>query len=126
MVMTGEELRERNASEDRGPPRPWVLCVHFDIKEGCEAEFIEKVTVPIDAMRHEKSFLSFSMCSHPSEPGRFFFHEIWESREEFMAVQRHRDYRHGYYARLQDLLRSPLLFDECYEMRADYAVHARR
>ena len=108
------------------PAKPWVLIAKFDILEGCEAEFIEIVQQVLDEMRHEKSFISASMCTNPDEQGQFMLFEVWKSREEFASIQVHRDYRKPYEARVQKLLRSPRTYEQWLEARADYAVHVRR
>lgn len=66
------------------------------------------------------------MCTRPDEPGKFLLFEVWEDRDEFFATQANRQYRRPLMERLPELTRSPVIFDEWTEGRADYAVHARR
>lgn len=106
--------------------KPWVLIAKFDVKEECEAEWLQGVQEVIDAMRHEASFISTSICAHPSEPGKFMLFEVWKSREQFFETELNREYRRSLTERMSTLLRSPAVLDEWHEIRADYAIHVRR
>ncbi|WP_203217927.1 putative quinol monooxygenase [Nocardia terpenica] len=122
----GMETDRRGSGHEHRSTTPWAVIVKFEIKEGCEAEWLRLVQEVLDAMRHEKTFISTSMCAHPSEPGTFMLFEVWEDRDEFFAVQTKREYRRALTERLPELTRAPVTFDEWTEIRADYAIHARR
>jgi quinol monooxygenase YgiN len=94
----------------------------FDVKEECVAEWKQIVDDVINNMSNEKTFISTSMCEHPTEPGKFMLFEVWEDREDFFTVQAHREYRHTLMARLPALLKSPVTFDEWTEIRAPFTV----
>lgn len=118
--------KHSQAGNESYSTKPWAVIAKFDIKEGCETEWLQGVQEVIDAMRHEESFISTSMCAHPSEPGKFMLFEVWKSREEFFTTQVNREYRHSFMERLSTLIRSPVVFDEWKEIRADYAIHVQR
>ena len=106
--------------------RPWVLAVIFEVSAGLEAEFLRLMEIPLNAMRHEECFVSASLSSHPNDPGKFYLHEVWKSREDFVTNQIHRDYRVEYEEKTVPMLRADRIYAEWFELRADYAVHARR
>ena len=118
--------RDDQHPEDSHRAEPWAVMATFDVKEGCEEEWSRLVQDVINEMRHEKTFISTSMCRRPDEPGKFLLFEVWEDRDEFFATQVNREYRRPLMERLPELTRSPVVFDEWTEVRADYAVHARR
>ena len=101
--------------------KPWAVIAKFDIKEGCEVEWMRLVQEVIDSMKHEETFISTSMCTHPTEQGKFMLYEVWKDRDEFFTVQVKREYRHQLMERLPTLIRSPVIFDEWNQIRADYA-----
>lgn len=107
-------------------PRPWAVVVKLDIKPEHVTEWLESVEEVLDAMRHEKSFVSTSLCAHPTEPNKFLLFEVWQDRDEFFTVQANRDYRQPFMEKMERFLQSPVNFDEWQEIRADYAIHARR
>lgn len=114
---------------DRGRPsstRPWAHITRIDVKEECVEEFLWRVQEVLDAMRHEKTFISTSMCVHPSDPGKFILFEVWEDKDEFYAVQKSRPYRTAHFQRFPDLLRSPSSREDWCEIRSDFAVHLNR
>ncbi|CAL9466791.1 hypothetical protein SUDANB145_02746 [Streptomyces sp. enrichment culture] len=113
-------------AEDTRRATPWAVMATFDVKEGCEEEWSRLVQDVIDEMRHEKTFISTSMCRRPDEPGKFLLFEVWADRAEFFATQVNREYRRPLMERLPELTRSPVVFDEWTEIRADHAVHVRR
>ena len=114
-----------SATQD-GVGRPWVLTVVFEVMAGFEAEFLRLMEVPLNAMRHEESFVSASLSAHPEDPGKFFMHEVWKSRDDFVNSQIYREYRAEYEERTVPMLRTKRVYSEWYEIRADYAVHIRR
>lgn len=111
--------------EEPRSAKPWSVIARFDVKEGCEAEWIQLVQEVIEAMKHEKTFISTSMCAHRTEPGKFMLYEVWEDRDEFYTTQVKREYRHSLMERLPALLRSPVVFEEWTEIRADYTSAIR-
>ena len=108
------------------PERPWVLTVVFEVRAGLEDEFLRLMQIPLNAMRHEPAFISASLARHPDDPGKFFLHEVWTSREQFVGTEIFRDYRTEYEERTVPMLRCARVYSEWYEMRADYAIHVRR
>jgi quinol monooxygenase YgiN len=54
--------------------------------------------------------------------------ELWEDRDEFFTIQVNREYRRSLVERLPTLVRSPVVFEEWNEIRADYAdaIHGRK
>lgn len=106
--------------------KPWAVVARFDLKDGAHQEWLAIVEEVIDAMRHEPTFISTSLCADPSAPGRFMLFEVWQDRDEFFDVQANRNYRRTLMARLPDLVRSPVTFEEWNELRADYSIHVRR
>ena len=55
--------------------KPWAVIATFDIQEGCETEWVQTVEEEFNDMRHEKTFISASMCARPSELGKFLLFE---------------------------------------------------
>lgn len=106
--------------------RPWAVVVKLDIKPEHASEWLDSVDEVLDTMRHEKSFVSTTLCAHPSEPGKFLLFEIWRDREEFFTVQANRDYRRPFMEKMQKFLQKPVNFDEWRETRTDYAVQMWR
>src|SRR3546814_20209917 len=47
--------------------KPWVWMAKIHIKDGLVAEFLDRVQQVLDEMRHEKTFLSTSLCEHPTD-----------------------------------------------------------
>lgn len=125
---TAKETEVKQISgEGASSAKSWAVIAKFDLNEGCEAEWMQLVGRVIDAMKHEKTFISTSMCAHPSQQGKFMLFEVWEDRDEFFTTQVHRDYRRALMERLPELIRSPVVFDEWTEIRADFskAIHKR-
>uniref|UniRef100_A0AAU3GZI1 Antibiotic biosynthesis monooxygenase n=1 Tax=Streptomyces sp. NBC_01401 TaxID=2903854 RepID=A0AAU3GZI1_9ACTN len=120
------ETSTRNPGHVHRSTSAWAVMATFDVKEGCEEEWSRLVQDVIDAMRHEKTFISTSMCARPDEPSKYLLFEVWESREEFFATQVNREYRRPLMERLPELTRAPATFDEWTEIRADYATPGRR
>ena len=106
--------------------RPYVLTVIFEVMAGFEEEFLRLMETPLNAMRHEKSFISASLSSHPEDPGKFYLHEVWKSREDFVNIQIFRKYREEYEARTVPMLRKAREYSEWRELRVDHAIHVRR
>jgi quinol monooxygenase YgiN len=106
--------------------KAWVLMARIYLKEGVVPEFMQRVQAVLDEMRHEKTFRTASLCAHPTDPYQFLLFEVWEDRDEFFSVQVNREYRQPHAERFREFLRSPTVFEEWHEIRADYAIHARR
>ena len=119
-------MSERVAGPDPRSAGPWAVVARMTVKEGRQEEWLSLVNEVMNTMRHERTFVSTSMCVHATDPHKFMHFEVWESREEFFGVQVHRDYRKALMEKLPSLLEEPATFEEWVETRADYAVHVRR
>ena len=112
--------REGGQANAAAPTQNWVLCVTFSIKPGYEGEFQTIVSEVIDEMRHEKTFVSSTLCHDPRTQGRFFVFEVWRDREEFFSVQVNRPYRDWYSRRILEIQAADRELAEFYQIRADY------
>lgn len=92
--------------------KPWAVVATFDLKEGHGTEWIQIVEEVVDAMKYEKTFISTSVCAHPTEPGKFVLFEVWKDRGEFFTIQVNRDYRRTLMERLPTLIQAPVIFEE--------------
>lgn len=106
--------------------KPWVWMAKIHIKDGLVAEFLDRVQQVLDEMRHEKTFLSTSLCAHPTEKNTFLLFEVWKDKDEFFTAQLDREYRRPHTDRFKELVETPPVFEEWHELRLDVAVQVRR
>ena len=106
--------------------KPWVWMAKIQIKEGLVAEFLDRVQQVLDEMRHEKTFLTTSLCAHPTEENTFLLFEVWKDKDEFFGTQLDREYRRPHTERFKELVVTPPVFEEWRELRLDLAVQVRR
>src|SRR3546814_3597474 len=105
--------------------KPWVWMAKIQIKDGLVAEFLDRVQQVLDEMRHEKTFLSTSLCAHPTDENTFLLFEVWKDKDEFFTTQLDREYRRPHTDRFKDLVvtRSEEHTSELQSlMRSSYAV----
>jgi quinol monooxygenase YgiN len=112
--------RESGQTEAAASTKNWVLCVTFSIKPQHTEEFRSIVSEVIDEMRHEKTFVSSTLCHDPRTEGRFFVFEVWRDRDEFFTVQVNRPYRDWYSRRILEIQAADRELSEFYQIRADH------
>src|SRR3546814_1812291 len=88
--------------------------------------FLDRVQQVLDECRHENTFLSTSLCEHPTDANTFFLFEVWKDKDEFFTTQLDREYRRPHTDRFKDLVVTPPVFEEWHELRLDIAVQVRR
>ena len=106
--------------------KPWVWMAKIHIKDGHVSEFLDRVQQILDEMRHEKTFLTTSLCAHPTDENTFLLFEVWKDKDEFFSAQLNREYRRPHTDRFKDLVVTPPVFEEWRELRLDIAVQALR
>lgn len=107
-----------------GQPTPVTYMITLDIRPGRAAEFLALLEPVLDAMRHEAGFVNAVLHRDPDAPDRFMLYETWRDHDEVTAVEIHRDYRRGYWAKLPDLLIGPRRVRVWRPLRADFAHRA--
>jgi quinol monooxygenase YgiN len=101
-----------------------VFIVSFDLKPGCDEEFLALLMPVLDAMRHETTFINAVLHRDPEDPSRFMLYETWADLDDVAQVQIQRAYRQAYWARLPDLLREPRQIETWHPMRRDFTFFA--
>src|SRR3546814_16476491 len=96
------------------------------IKDGLVAEFLDRVQQVLDEMRHEKTFLSTSLCAHPTDENTFLLFEVWKDKDEYLTTQLVREYRRPHTDSFQDLVVPPTVFEEWLELRLVIEFQLRR
>src|SRR3546814_17743425 len=92
------------------------------IKDGLVSEFLDRVQQVLDEMRHEKTFLSTSLCAHPTDENTFLLFEVWKDKDEFFTTQLDREYRRPHTDRFKVLVVTPPVFEEWHELRLDIEI----
>ena len=114
--------RDGGQRKPAAPTQNWVLCVTFSIKPEHTEEFRTIVSEVIDEMRHEKTFVSSTLCHDPRTEGKFFIFEVWQDRDEFFTVQVNRPYRDWYSKRILEIQAADRELAEFYQIRADHQL----
>src|SRR3546814_16657468 len=85
------------------------------IKDGLVAEFLDRVQQVLDEMRHETTFVSTSLCAHPTDENTFLLFEVWKATDEVFTTPLDRGDRRPNTERFKDLVVTTQRFEERWE-----------
>jgi autoinducer 2-degrading protein len=71
---------------NRGVDEMYVVIVKFDVKAGCETQFLRRAVAQADAsLEHEPQCRRFDVCSDPSDHRRICLYEVYDDEGAFKA-----------------------------------------
>jgi quinol monooxygenase YgiN len=78
--------------------------IKFQVAPAQRDRFLMLLSAVLDAMRHEQTFHEAILHQDPTSEDRFMLYETWESHQDVLDVQLHRDYRRAWHDALPSLL----------------------
>lgn len=81
--------------------------IGFNVRPNQRERFLTLLNGVLDAMRHEKMFVSAILHRDPDNANRFMLHETWSDHQDVLDVQIKRPYRNEWHAALDAILEQP-------------------
>jgi len=100
---------------------PVTYLIRFDVVPEQRKRFLVLLNGVLGAMRAEPTFHEAVLHRDPQSEHRFMLYETWESHDDVVTVQLHRDYRRAWHDALPELLRAPRDVTVWEPIRADGA-----
>ena len=103
---------------------PVTYAIKFKVVPEQRGEFLERLALVLDAMKHEPMYHLAVLHRDPSDENSFFLYETWESHDDVVTVQLHRPYRADWHAALPRLLEGEREIGIWEPIKADWREHA--
>jgi quinol monooxygenase YgiN len=78
--------------------------IKFQVSPAQHDRFLMLLNDVLDAMRHEPTFHDAILHRYPASEYHFMLYETWESHQDVLDVQLHREYRRTWHDALPALL----------------------
>jgi quinol monooxygenase YgiN len=109
-----------------GPVMPVTYLIKFQVLPGRRCQFLGLLSGVLNAMREEPTFREAILHRDPQSEHRFMLYETWESHEDVVNVQLHRDYRRAWHEALPNVLERDREITIWQPLRADRAARRAR
>jgi len=101
---------------------PVTYVVKFHVVPGKYDAFLALLTLVLDEMRHESTFVEAVLHADPDDAKRLMLYETWVDHDDVVNVQLLRRYREAFHEALPAMLAAPRDISIWHCLRADRAT----
>ena len=87
--------------------QPETYVITFHVLPEQVGRFLALLDLVLDAMRHEQTFVRYTLHVDPERSNVFQLHETWTDRADVLKVQLNRPYRTAFHENVDALLVEP-------------------